>query len=194
MECLGRTILHVPGRHNVANAVAAAGLALLSGIDASTICSALASFRGARRRSELIRQAGGITLVDDYAHHPTEIQVTLAALRTRWRPKRLICVFQPHQHSRTRCFMEEFARSFTDADMVIVPDIHFARDTAADESGVKAGTLVEKINHAGVNALHLPQFTQVVEYLDAHRRPGDLIISMGAGNVWKVTHELAKRI
>ena len=193
-KTLGRTTLQVPGRHNVANAVAAAGLALHAGARWDAIAEALASFRGAHRRSEMIRQAGDITLVDDYAHHPTEIQVTLAALKARWQPKRLICVFQPHQHSRTRCFMEEFSRSFGDADLVIVPDIHFARDTAADEAGVKAGTLVEKIKSAGVAALHLPEFSQVVEYLAAHRQPGDLIISMGAGNVWKVTHELAKRI
>ena len=191
---LGRTALQVPGRHNVGNAVAAAGLALHAGAGWDAIAEALASFRGAQRRSELIRQTGDITLVDDYAHHPTEIQVTLAALKTRWQPKRLICVFQPHQHSRTRCFMDEFSRSFGDADLVIVPDIHFARDTAADEAGVKAVTLVEKIKAAGVAALHLPQCSQVVEYLAAHRQPGDLIISMGAGNVWKVTHELAKRI
>jgi UDP-N-acetylmuramate--alanine ligase len=90
--------------------------------------------------------------------------------------------------------MDEFAHSFGDADLVIVPDLHFARDTPSDEAGVKATMLVEKIQAAGGVARHLAQFSQVIDYLEKHRQTGDLIISMGAGNVWKVTHELAKRI
>jgi len=193
-QVLGRVRLQVPGQHNVFNALAAAGLAMGAGVQWRHVREALESFRGIERRSELIGQVAGVTLVDDYAHHPTEIRATLAALKTRWQPTRLICVFQPHQHSRTRCFMDEFAHSFDDADLVIVPDIHFARDTASDEASVKASMLVEKILAAGKTALHLPQFPQVIDYLVAHHRPGDLIISMGAGSVWKVTHELAKRI
>ena len=191
---LGRVHLRIPGRHNILNALAAAGLALRAGATWEMVCTALSSFGGIERRSELIGQADGVTLIDDYAHHPTEIKATLAALKARWQPQRLICVFQPHQRSRTRCFMDEFAHSFGDADLVIVPDIHFARDTPSDEAGVKAVMLVEKIQAAGGVALHLPQFEQVVDYLQTHHQAGDLIISMGAGSVWKVTHELAKRI
>lgn len=193
-KVLGRIELQVPGRHNVLNALAAAGLSLRAGVEWEMVRHALESFQGIQRRSQLIRQAEGVTLVDDYAHHPTEIRATLAALKARWQPQRLICVFQPHQHSRTRCFMDEFAHSFGDADLVIVPDIHFARDTPSDEAGVKATMLVEKIQAAGGVARHLAQFSQVIDYLEKHRQTGDLIISMGAGNVWKVTHELAKRI
>lgn len=191
---LGRVHLQIPGKHNVLNALAAAGLALRAGVAWEMVGKALCSFGGIERRSQLIRQVAGVVLVDDYAHHPTEIKATLAALKARWQPQRLICVFQPHQHSRTRCFMDEFAHSFGDADLVIVPDIHFARDTPSDEAGVKAVMLVEKIQAAGGVAIHLPQFGQVIEYLQAHHQAGDLIISMGAGSVWKVTHELAKRI
>ncbi len=190
----GRLALRVPGRHNVGNALVAAAIGAHVGAGWPEIYKGLQTFGGAKRRSELIRNSGGIVLVDDYAHHPTEITATLAALRMRWNPKRLICVFQPHQHSRTRCFMDEFSASFSDADIVIVPDIHFARDTEADRTGVKANTLVEKMCAHGVQARYIPELGQVGEYLLQIARAGDLIVSMGAGNVWKVTHELAKRI
>jgi UDP-N-acetylmuramate--alanine ligase len=132
----------------------------------------------------------GATVVDDYGHHPTEIRATLAALRQRYNPKRLICVFQPHQHSRTRFLMEDFAASFAEADQTIVPDIYFVRDSEAERHMVSANDLVERINRNGHAALHLPDFEQIVEHLRNNVRDGDLVVTMGAGNVWEIGRDL----
>ena len=127
-----------------------------------------------------------ITIVDDYGHHPTEIDTTLRALRRHYAPKRLICVFQPHQHSRTRFLMEQFAASFSQADIVIVPPIYFVRDSEQERHAVTAGDLVDRLRQRGRHAMHLYPFDAIIEQLDAIARPGDLIVTMGAGDVWKI--------
>jgi UDP-N-acetylmuramate--alanine ligase len=129
-------------------------------------------------------------VVDDYGHHPTEIRTTLKALRERFDPGRLICVFQPHQHSRTRQLMEDFAASFVLADETIVPDIYFVRDSDAERQKVTASDLVERVKANGQKAVHLPSFGQIVEYLKANAREDDLIVTMGAGNIWEIGREL----
>jgi UDP-N-acetylmuramate--alanine ligase len=130
--------------------------------------------------------------VDDYGHHPTEIRTTLRALREKYEPKRLICVFQPHQHSRTRFLLGDFARSFEAADEVIVPDIYFVRDSEAERQRVSAADLVERINRdQGCKARHLPAFASIVAHLRQEAREGDLILTIGAGNVWEIGRELA---
>ena len=186
--------LQIPGRHTVYNALAAAALAVEAGIEPAPIGEALSAFAGIERRMELIAQTGGITLLDDYAHHPTEIQVTLRAARDRYQPKRIFTVFQPHQHSRTRIFLDDFARSFGLTDVVIVPDIYFVRDSEAERTRIGAADLVERIHSQGGEAVYMSGFDEIVAYLQRTLQSGDLSITMGAGDVWKVAHELARKL
>jgi len=159
-------------------------------VDAERAIEALGRFRGVDRRMTEMGMFRGATIVDDYGHHPTEIRATLAALRQRYNPKRLICVFQPHQHSRTRFLLEDFATSFAAADETIVPDIYFVRDSEEERHAVSSNDLVERIRRNGQKALHLPAFEQIVEHLKREARGGDLIVTMGAGNVWEIGREL----
>ncbi len=191
---MGRLSLGIAGRHNVGNATVAAAIATHCGVPWDAIEAAIASFRGADRRSQLIGEIDGIKAVDDYGHHPTEIRATLLALREHYRPERLVCVFQPHQHSRTRFLLDDFARSFAHADVVIVPDIYFVRDSEADLKAVNASMLVEKIKQNGRDALYIAAFPSIVEHLLSSSRRGDLVVSMGAGPVWEVTDELVRRL
>jgi len=191
---MGRLALSIAGRHNIGNALVAAAIATHCGLTWGQIESAIASFRGADRRSQLLATIKDITIVDDYGHHPTEIRVTLEALREHYRPKRVLCVFQPHQHSRTRFLLDDFASSFAQADITIVPDIFFVRDSEADRKAVSAAMLVERIAETGKEALYIPDFPAIVQHLLEQVRPGDLIVSMGAGPVWKVTDELVRRL
>ena len=131
-----------------------------------------------------------IPVIDDYGHHPTEIDTTLRALRQHHQPDRLICVFQPHQHSRTRFLMEQFAVSFSQADVVIVPDIYFVRDSQQERQAVTAADLVDRLITQGVRAEHMHPFDAIVDRLQNMARPGDLIVTMGAGNVWQIARQL----
>jgi UDP-N-acetylmuramate--alanine ligase len=205
---LGRLTLSIAGRHNVGNATVAAAIATHCGVPWNQIAAAIESFRGADRRSQLLWQgplpgnpdALPVTLMDDYGHHPTEIRATLLALREHYRPQRMICVFQPHQHSRTRFLLDDFARSFSHADLTIVPDIYFVRDSEADRKAVNSQMLVERIKQSAAaaqgaqDALYIATFAQIQDYLLTHMQPGDLVVSMGAGPVWEVTDELVRRI
>jgi len=132
-------------------------------------------------------------IVDDYGHHPTEIRTTLRALKQKYDPKRLICVFQPHQHSRTRFLLDEFGQSFVDADQTVIADIYFVRDSEAERQRVSAADLVNRIKRNGQRAVHVPTFEQIVGYLKNDLRSGDLLITMGAGNVWEVGRDLAQQ-
>jgi UDP-N-acetylmuramate--alanine ligase len=139
-------------------------------------------------------EIGGIRVVDDYAHHPTEVRVTLQTIRQRYRPNRLWCVFQPHQHSRTRFLLTDFARSFELADRVVVPRIFFVRDSERERQAVRAVDLVERIREHGGDAIHIARFDDIVELLAREVAGGDLVITMGAGDIWKVADELVRRL
>jgi UDP-N-acetylmuramate--alanine ligase len=198
---MGRLTLSIAGRHNVGNATVAAAIATHCGVPWDQIQAAVESFRGADRRSQLLaqlpvpgREGASVTFMDDYGHHPTEVRATLLALREHYRPQRLVCVFQPHQHSRTRFLLDDFARSFAHADLTIMPDIYFVRDSEADRRAVNSGMLVEQLRDNGRDALYLPTFREIVDYLLGNMQPGDLVVSMGAGPVWEVTDELVRRI
>jgi UDP-N-acetylmuramate--alanine ligase len=193
-EELGRVHLGLAGQHNVANALAVIALANDCGVPWPKIQAALGEFQGAQRRLELRGVLNGIRVVDDYAHHPTEIQATLQAARERFEPRQLWCVFQPHQHSRTRFLMDHFAESFSFADRVVVPDIFFVRDSERDREAVQATDLVGRIQQRGVEAEYIPSFSEIVEHIAAEAAPGDIVITMGAGNVWKVADELLHRL
>ena len=182
--------LAVAGIHNLMNATMALAACAACGLDPSRAAEALGRFTGVDRRMSVIGHFNGATVVDDYGHHPTEIRATLAALRERYNPKRVICVFQPHQHSRTRFLLEDFALSFAAADETIVPDIYFVRDSEAERHRVSSGDLVERINRNGQHSLHLPEFEQIVQHLRNNVRDGDLVVTMGAGNVWEIGRDL----
>ena len=188
----------LPGAHNAMNAATAFVLARFLGADAAVAASSLGAFAGIDRRMQFLGERvvsgpagpGPVRVYDDYGHHPTEIESTLRALREAERPEakggRLICVFQPHQHSRTRHLMEEFASSFSGADVVIVPHIYFVRDSQAERQKVSAGDLVDRLRDKGVRAMHLYPFEAIIEQLENLCRPGDLLVVMGAGPVWQV--------
>jgi UDP-N-acetylmuramate--alanine ligase len=183
--------LAVAGKHNLFNATIAVAACTTYGIDPQKAADALASFTGVDRRMSEVGRVNGAIIVDDYGHHPTEVRATLQAIREKYEPKRLFCVFQPHQHSRTRFLLEDFATSFALADETIVPDIYFVRDSEAERQKVSAADLVERITRTGQRAQHLPEFSAIVSYLKDQARAGDLIVTMGAGNVWEIGRELA---
>lgn len=131
--------------------------------------------------------------MDDYAHHPTEIRVTLDAIRAAYNPARLWCVFQPHQHSRTRFLLDEFAVCFGRADKVLLPDIYFVRDSQQLRREVSAAQLADKINAAGGSAEYLIDFETIINRLDKEAMPGDLVVTMGAGDIWEVADEIICR-
>ena len=182
--------LAVAGEHNLFNATVALAACAACGVDPAKAAEALASFSGVDRRMTRVGEYNGATVVDDYGHHPTEVRATLKALRERYGPRRLFCVFQPHQHSRTRFLLDEFATAFASADETIVPDIYFVRDSEAERARVSAADLVERVAHNGQKARHLPRFDAIVDYLRGVVGPGDLVVTMGAGNVWEVGREL----
>ena len=136
----------------------------------------------------------GITLLDDYAHHPTEIRVTLEAIRQKYQPNRLWCVFQPHQHSRTRFLLDDFSLSFGSADVVCLPDIYFVRDSIENREAVHANMLAERITDQGGECHYLETFERILDKLVDDTRPGDVVVTMGAGDIWKLGNEFISRL
>ena len=187
----------IPGSHNALNAAAAAILARNLGVDWESIIQPLEQFGGVDRRLQRLGTIpcsgyGEAVVYDDYGHHPTEIEITLRALRAVELPKRLVCVFQPHQHSRTRFLLDQFAQSFSTADEVIVPHIYFVRDSIAEQQQVSAQDLVDKLIEKGTSAKHINNFDDIVQHLRETTRDGDLIVIMGAGPVTTIAHELVE--
>jgi len=206
--CPGRTVLEVeeagrglgefaywpPGFHNALNALAAIGVCRLLGLSVEEIRGGLASYRGADRRFQLLCRAQETTIVDDYAHHPTEVRATLEAARQEFGKRRIWCVFQPHQYSRTRLLFEGFAHAFGAADRVVLADIFAARDSEEDRGKVNSAMLAERLRRSGVKVEYVPAFEEIVEHLCLMLAPGDVVLTMGAGPVDTVTRELAARL
>jgi len=188
-QMLGRTKISLPGEHNIMNALAVTASAMASGVKTDTVLRLLDGFTGIDRRLMFKAAQDGITVLDDYAHHPTEIRASLGAIRQKYKPGRTICIFQPHQYSRTRFLLDDFAESFKLADMTIVPDIYFVRDTAEMKKEVNSEVLVERIRGNGCQALFIKDFDSIFEYLKTIVKTGDLIVTMGAGDIWKVADE-----
>jgi UDP-N-acetylmuramate--alanine ligase len=182
--------LAVPGRHHVLNALAAMALAHWAGASAEVVAAALGEFRGAARRMEVLGEAAGVTVVDDYAHHPTEICATLKAAKARFAPRRLWVVFQPHQHSRTRFFLKEFALALAVADKIVVPDIYFVRDSENERQAVRARDLVDEVQRLGAEAVYIEEFDSIRRYLVESLGSGDVLMTMGAGDIWKLAGPL----
>jgi len=193
-QCLGSARIALPGRHNVLNAMAVIATAASIGVEPERILDVLNGFGGMDRRLMLKGQFNGVTVLDDYAHHPTEIRASLKAIRERYRPQRLWCVFQAHQYSRTKSLLDEFAGSFAQADTTILPEIYFVRDSEASRREVNAEILAERIRERGTDAQYIGRFDAVCDYLEQHVRSGDLVVTMGAGDVWKVADEYIQRL
>ncbi len=191
---LGRFRLAVPGRHNVLNALAAIAAARRLGADLEAIRGALARFRGVGRRFERLFDDAALSIVDDYAHHPTEVAATLAAARAHFGDRRLRVVFQPHQHSRTHHMLESFAAALAAADEVVVAPIFSARDTEAERRAVSAHDLVARLRARGLTASAGGAHGEIARALIPTLRPGDVVLTMGAGDIREVALRLAERL
>jgi len=186
---IGPFRIRIPGVHNVSNALAAIGVALELDVPVDLIRSGLAAFAGVERRFQIRGEKNGITVVDDYGHHPTEIRATLAAARATWPSRRLLVVFQPHRYSRTRDLVDDFAKAFEQADVVYVMDIYAAGEEPIP--GVSGQTLVEKIGGAGHPGVHwVNGDPELINRLRDDLREGDVLLTLGAGDVWKIGPEL----
>jgi len=180
---LGEFTLKVPGRHNVKNAGLAITACMELGVSHEKIVQGLLAFGGTKRRFELVGDVGKAMVYDDYAHHPTEIRATLAAAR-EWYPKnRMIAVFQPHTYSRTKALMSDFSNAFTDANIVILSDI-YASARENDTLGISGKTLMEETAQHHLHVFYAPNYTSVEKFLSKTMQPEDVIIFMGAGDIY----------
>lgn len=193
---LGSVHLKVPGDHNVSNALAVILMGLDLGVEFETISVALSRFGGVNRRYQTKGAVDGVKVIDDYAHHPTEIRATLDAARRYGscaKDGRIIAVFQPHRYSRTKCLSREFGRSFGDADMLIVTDIYAAGEDPID--GVSAGAIVEEAKNAGhCDAHYVGPRAEVVDFLKPRLKRGDVVFTLGAGDVWEIGESLLEAL
>ncbi|HUS40579.1 MAG TPA: cyanophycin synthetase, partial [Pirellulales bacterium] len=189
---IGRLALRVAGRHNVLNAVAAAALAYRGGASPDDIIRCLAEFRGLGRRLQHLGEHAGVHVWDDFAHHPTAMSVTLAALREVHPNSRLWCVFQPHQALRTRHLMDEFARSLQNADVVAVAPVYRAREGEWQPGEPTAADLATVVRSFGTKTMICDTLDQIQQQLTCC--PGDVLVTLGAGNISKISHDFANRI
>jgi len=187
-ETLGRISFRMPGRHNVLNALATVAVAMELGLDFPVIAEGFKDFGGVQRRFQIKYDQYGIMVVDDYGHHPAEIKATLAAARSGWK-RRVVAVFQPHRYSRTKFLMDEFATAFYQSDYLLVTDIYPAGEDPIP--GVDAETLTAGIvGHGHKNAHYVADRDLLLAHLVAAVKEGDIVITLGAGDVWKVGESL----
>jgi UDP-N-acetylmuramate--alanine ligase len=176
-RAIGTMTLQVPGQHNVLNAGAALAMGLALGAPAAEMLNGLASFHGTGRRFELKATVHGIRIIDDYGHHPTEVQVTLSAAKLYAGDGRLLVIFQPHRYSRTKAFMSEFAKALSVADEVVLLEVYAASETPIP--GITSENIAEQLT----NGHFIPNFLEASEWMIAQAKPGDVIVTLGAGDV-----------
>ncbi|MBH8550867.1 UDP-N-acetylmuramate--L-alanine ligase [Nostocaceae cyanobacterium CENA357] len=188
-KALGVLKLRLLSRHNLSNALAAVAVGRALGLEFGEIAKGIATFEGARRRFEFRGEVNGITFIDDYAHHPSEIRATLAAARLQARPgQRVVAIFQPHRYSRTLTFLEEFAQSFAHADLVVLSDIYSAGE--ANLGQISGEQLAVEIAKQHPQVVYQPSLPLMSEFLLQTLRPGDLALFLGAGNLNQVIPEI----
>jgi UDP-N-acetylmuramate--alanine ligase len=191
-EKLGSFGLHVPGAHNVLNATAAIAVGVGLDVPVEKIREALDNFRGVDRRFQVRGQAGGITVVDDYGHHPTEIKATLLAARQCGYGK-IHVIFQPHRYTRTQALMDEFGGAFSEADSIFVLDIYAASEQPIE--GISGQALADRVRQSGkVNVEYVSSFASAVQAILSQAKPGDLILTLGAGNVHQLGPMILDRV
>lgn len=187
-ELLGSIKINVPGRHNVANSLATVVVGLSIGLTFMEIAEGLSQFQGAKRRFQTKARINGVWVIDDYAHHPTEIMTTLLAAR-QTEPKRLICVFQPHRYSRTAFLRSEFGSAFKPSDILILTDVYSAGE--APIPGITGEVLKEEVERqTSQKVIYIADKDKIARYLSEIVEPGDLVVTMGAGNVYLIGEEL----
>jgi UDP-N-acetylmuramate--alanine ligase len=189
---LGRFRVAMPGIHNVRNALAAIAIGLELGVPTAQIAEALEGFTGVERRFEVVGEKRGITVIDDYGHHPTEIKATLAAAKGG-SDRRLVVLFQPHRYTRTKDLVNEFAVAFNQADLLFLTEIYAAGE--APIPGVTGERLAQTIQGSGGPPLtYVPRNEELVEKVLPHLRAGDMVLTMGAGDIWKTGRTLLERL
>ncbi len=176
--------LNVPGMHNVQNALSVLAVSDLLGVAPEAIQKGFLSFTGTNRRFEWKGEICGIKVIDDYAHHPTEIKATLASAKTMQKDKKVWCVFQPHTYTRSYALKEEFATAFSDCDHLVITDIFAAREK--DTGLIHSKDLVDAVNKNSKNAIYIKEFSDVAKYFLENASPGDMVITMGAGDVYQI--------
>jgi UDP-N-acetylmuramate--alanine ligase len=187
-EKLGEVNLSTPGVHNVVNALAAIAVGMELDIDFAPMREALEQFSGIHRRLEL-KWSDGIKLIDDYGHHPTEIKATLSAIRSIWKG-RIIVAFQPHRYTRTKALLDEFVTSFADADILVLTEIYAASEERIE--GISGRLLADRIRSGGHRNVEFASTKEeVVRVVSQLARPGDVVVTLGAGDIYKVGEELA---
>lgn len=192
---LGKLYLNLSGYHNISNALASIAVSLELGIDFEKIVHILQTFSGVERRMQIIAQLDNeIMLMDDYAHHPTEIKVTLKAIKEGWKNRRIIVIFQPHRYTRTKILAHKFGEVFEDADQVIINDIYSANELPI--SGISGKTIFDQVVRANGHSClrYIPDQDSTLEYLTTVIQSGDIIVTMGAGDVWKIGRELLNKL
>jgi UDP-N-acetylmuramate--alanine ligase len=189
---LGPFRLAVPGMHNVSNALAAIAIGIELDVPVDLIRKGLAAFTGVERRFHLRGEAGGIMVVDDYGHHPTEIKATLAAAKQGW-DRRLVVLFQPHRYTRTRDLLEEFTHAFDQADVVFITEIYAASE--APIPGVSGAKLAEAVRAAGHPSVTFVERKEALpDQVVPQLKPGDLVVTLGAGDIWKAGTGILARL
>jgi UDP-N-acetylmuramate--alanine ligase len=191
-EVLGEVELRVPGAHNVLNSLAAVAVGLDLEVPFEHIRAGLGQFTGVDRRFQQRGEKGGVLVIDDYGHHPTEIRATLAALRTVAGARRCLVLFQPHRYTRTLHLWDEFCRCFLQADVLLLTDVYAAgEDPIPDVSAQKLAEAIEARGHRQVR--YAGDLKAAVDLLAAEARAGDIVLTLGAGNVWTAGEELLRR-
>lgn len=191
-SAVDRFTLSVPGAYNVANALAVLAVGSELRVPGESIRSAVQDFQGVARRFQMLGERRGVTVIDDYGHHPTEIAAVLAAARVRYPGRPLWCVFQPHQHSRTRCLLNEFSAAFDVAAQVLLPDIYFARDSEEERRKVTSEDLAKLLRARGTAARYLPTFDEILRVLEREVPSGAVLITLGAGDVDEVARRFLR--
>jgi UDP-N-acetylmuramate--alanine ligase len=189
---LGRILSGALGRHNVCNTLAAVAVGMELNMDFPTIAKALETFPGVQRRFEILKQSESLIIVDDYGHHPAEIYATLSTVKEVWPSRRLVVIFQPHRYSRTKYLMESFFSSFNDADQLLLLDIYSAGEKA--EEGIHSQRIAEGVKEFGhKNVKYIGNSELVIPNLQKFLKPGDIVLTLGAGNIGELSHKLVSQ-
>ncbi|MEI9477216.1 MAG: UDP-N-acetylmuramate--L-alanine ligase [Deltaproteobacteria bacterium] len=189
---VGRLRLQMPGLHNVYNALATVATAFELDIPFQIVQESLGNFKGIQRRFQIKGEKKGVLIVDDYGHHPVEIMATLKAARAGWK-RRVVAVFQPHRYSRTQALFKEFLTAFYDADVLVLTDIYAAGEDRIE--GVEAKSLFEGIREYGhKDVVYIPNKKEIADHLLRILKPGDMVITLGAGDIWQVSEELVNQL
>ncbi|OGC23783.1 UDP-N-acetylmuramate--L-alanine ligase [candidate division WOR-1 bacterium RIFOXYB2_FULL_42_35] len=187
---VGKVELSVPGWQNVLNSLAVFAVGFEFGLSFAAIAAALSSFIGARRRFQTVGSFHEISVIDDYAHHPTEVRATLSAARLGWPGRRIICIFQPHRYSRTMLLKDQFAQAFGDADKIIITGIYAASEKPI--SGITGKTIADAIK--GKDVKYIPRKEKIPEYLMQEIKDGDMVLTLGAGDIYTIGKEIFSRL